>query len=123
MQATTSIIGTILERSIRRTSVIACNATSEADTPARNAPAFFSLLRQPAVALATGLGICEALDRVGLAKSKSEARRTAEQGGAYVNNRSVPADYTLSEQDLASESVIVLRSGKRRFALLRLGES
>lgn len=70
--------------------------------------------------LAEGLNICDALVKVGLAKSKSEARRTAKQGGAYVNNRSVPEDYSIGEKDLASESCIVLRSGKKKFALLRV---
>ena len=56
----------------------------------------------------------------GLAKSKSDARRTVEQGGAYVNNARVEnLDYRLSPADLASETVVVLRSGKKRYALLK----
>ncbi len=70
--------------------------------------------------LTEGIGISDALVRVGLAKSKSEARRTADQGGAYVNNRKVSEGYVLTDKDMASESVIVLRSGKKKFALLRL---
>jgi tyrosyl-tRNA synthetase len=69
--------------------------------------------------LNNGLGISDALVRVGLASSKSEARRTAKQGGAYVNNRAVPEEHVLTAKDLASESVIVLRSGKKKFALLQ----
>jgi tyrosyl-tRNA synthetase len=43
-----------------------------------------------------------------------------EQGGAYVNNRRVDGpDRQLTADDLASESVIVLRSGKKKYALLR----
>ena len=38
---------------------------------------------------ATGLHIVDALVEAGLAKSKGDARRTIEQGGAYVNNRRV----------------------------------
>jgi tyrosyl-tRNA synthetase len=57
----------------------------------------------------------------GLAKSKGDARRTVEQGGAYVNNRKVDSvDRALTAADLASESVVVLRSGKKKYALLRL---
>jgi tyrosyl-tRNA synthetase len=42
------------------------------------------------------------------------------QGGAYVNNRRVDApDRTLTPADLASETVMVLRSGKKKYALLR----
>ena len=67
-----------------------------------------------------GLSIMDALCQSGLAKSKSDARRTVEQGGAYVNNARVEnLDYRLSPADLASETVVVLRSGKKRYALLK----
>jgi tyrosyl-tRNA synthetase len=67
-----------------------------------------------------GLAIVDALVAAGLAKSKGDARRTVEQGGAYVNNRRVDAiDRRLTAADLASEAVIVLRSGKKKYALLR----
>jgi tyrosyl-tRNA synthetase len=62
----------------------------------------------------------DALVDAGLAKSKGEARRSVQGGGIYVNNRRVSEpEYKLSSSDLASESVIVLRSGKKRYALLR----
>ncbi|MEM8735946.1 MAG: tyrosine--tRNA ligase [Planctomycetota bacterium] len=73
-----------------------------------------------AAELADGIAIEEALVRAGLAPSKSEARRTAKQGGAYVNNRSVEEGYKITADDLASETTIVLRSGKKKFALLRV---
>lgn len=67
-----------------------------------------------------GLTLLDALVEAGLSKSKGEARRTVQQGGAYVNNRRMKEIETaLSEADLASESVIVLRSGKKKYALLR----
>lgn len=67
-----------------------------------------------------GLTIVDALCESELAKSKGEARRTVEQGGAYVNNRRIEAsDHALTDRDLASETVMVLRSGKRKYALLR----
>jgi tyrosyl-tRNA synthetase len=69
---------------------------------------------------AEGLSIVDALVSAGLAKSKGEARRTVEQGGAYVNNRRVEGVETrLTGADLASESVMVLRTGKKKYALLR----
>jgi len=69
-----------------------------------------------------GLPVVEALVAAGLAKSKGEARRTIEQGGAYVNNRRVASPETrLTPTDLASESVMVLRTGKKKYALLRFG--
>lgn len=71
--------------------------------------------------LQAGLSLLDGLVKVGLAKSKSDARRTVEQGGAYVNNRRIDAvDHVLTETDRASESVIVLRSGKKKFALLKV---
>ena len=67
-----------------------------------------------------GLNIIDALVEAGLAKSKGEARRNITQGGIYVNNRRVDdVNYRLTRNDLASESVIVLRSGKKKYALLR----
>ena len=67
-----------------------------------------------------GPDVVDALVEAGLAKSKGEARRTIEQGGAYVNNRRVEGiDARLTTADLASESVMVLRSGKKKYALLR----
>jgi tyrosyl-tRNA synthetase len=73
-----------------------------------------------AATLKGGLSIIDALCEAGLAASKGEARRTVTQGGAYVNNRRVDApDRTLTPDDLASETVMVLRSGKKKYALLR----
>ncbi|MEN1678768.1 MAG: tyrosine--tRNA ligase [Planctomycetota bacterium] len=55
-----------------------------------------------------------------LAGSKGDARRTVASGGAYVNNRRVEDPATvLTAAELASETVIVLRAGKKRYALLR----
>ena len=67
-----------------------------------------------------GLNIVNALVAAGLAKSKGEARRLVEQGGVYVNNRRVERiDTQLTGQALASESTTVLRTGKKKYALLR----
>jgi tyrosyl-tRNA synthetase len=67
-----------------------------------------------------GLNIIDALVEASLAKSKSEARRIIEQGGAYVNNRRVDElTRCLRPSDFPSEGVIVLRTGKKKYALLR----
>jgi tyrosyl-tRNA synthetase len=67
-----------------------------------------------------GLPLIDALGEAGLANSKGEARRTIQQGGAYVNNRRVADIETrLTADQLASETVLVLRSGKKNYALLR----
>lgn len=67
-----------------------------------------------------GLPIVDALVESGLARSKGEARRTITQGGAYVNNRRInDVDTVLDARHLASDTVMVLRSGKKRYALIR----
>lgn len=67
-----------------------------------------------------GLPILDALVESGLCKNKSEARRVTTQGGAYVNNRRMEGIETqLTLAHLASETMMVLRSGKKNYALLR----
>jgi tyrosyl-tRNA synthetase len=74
----------------------------------------------PRASLESGLSLVDALVQSTLAKSKGEARRSIEQGGAYVNNRRQQnATALLTPSDLASPTMIVLRSGKKNFALLR----
>ncbi|MFO0902884.1 MAG: tyrosine--tRNA ligase [Pirellulales bacterium] len=71
--------------------------------------------------LAAGFSLIDALTESGLVKSRGEARRTIEQSGAYVNNRGVTdIQYGLSSLDLVNDSVIVLRRGRKNYALLRL---
>ncbi|MDO5579500.1 MAG: tyrosine--tRNA ligase [Planctomycetia bacterium] len=85
-----------------------------ADVPSREIPRA-QLQEDP------GISILDALTLAGLASTKSEARRTVQQGGAYINNRPVSdLNYRLSDADLASETIVVLRSGKKRYALLKL---
>jgi tyrosyl-tRNA synthetase len=75
---------------------------------------------QPRAAFEVGLNVVDAFVAAGLAKSKGEARRTITQGGGYVNNRRIASpDAVLTSADLVSETVIVLRSGKKSYALLR----
>ena len=67
-----------------------------------------------------GLNVIDAFYDAGLAKSKSEVRRSIQGGGGYVNNRRVEdIARQLTAADLASESVMVLRSGRKKYALLR----
>jgi tyrosyl-tRNA synthetase len=74
----------------------------------------------PRTAIENGLPILDAFIEAGLAKSKSEVRRTLQQGGAYVNNRKISDSETkLTQAHLASETVMILRSGKKNYALLR----
>jgi len=67
-----------------------------------------------------GLPLVEALKATGLAASTSAARRTIEQGGASVNNRRIgDVAYRLTPRDLAGAATLVLRSGKKSYALAR----
>jgi tyrosyl-tRNA synthetase len=70
--------------------------------------------------LSAGLSLIDAFRTVELVKSNSELRRLVEQGGCYVNNRRRDnVDDQLTERDLASETVLVLRAGKKKYGLLR----
>ncbi|MCH2181303.1 MAG: tyrosine--tRNA ligase [Mariniblastus sp.] len=74
----------------------------------------FDQLQEP------GYSLIDALADSGLCKSKGEGRRTIKEGGAYVNNRRISdLEATLQRSDLASETMIVLRRGKKKYALLR----
>lgn len=67
-----------------------------------------------------GLNVLDALVEAGLAKSKGEGRRLVQQGGVYINNhRCEGIETSLTAARLASETVIVLRTGKKKYALLR----
>jgi tyrosyl-tRNA synthetase len=68
-----------------------------------------------------GMSLIDALERTGLAKSRGDARRSIEQGGAYVNNvqQTDPAR-SLSAADLLHDRYVVLRKGKRDVHVLRV---
>jgi tyrosyl-tRNA synthetase len=67
------------------------------------------------------LTVADALERTGLAKSKAEARRRVEQGGAYVNNvRQTDPARTLDKGDLLHDRYVVLRKGKRDVHVVRV---
>ena len=54
--------------------------------------------------------------------SKSAARRTASQGGAYVNNRQEKElDRSVREDDLVAGRYLLLRKGRKRYHLVRFG--
>ena len=68
-----------------------------------------------------GLSLIDAFVLAGLSRSKGEARRTLTQGGVYVNNRRIEdTNYLLGDRDRASETTIVLRSGRKKYALLKV---
>ena len=57
----------------------------------------------------------------GLCKSKGEARRLVEKGGLYVNNSRVESlEAKVGLSDMVDGRVLVLRSGKKTFRLVKL---
>ncbi len=75
----------------------------------------------PAVALSRAdleseIGLLEVMVEVGAAKSNGEARRLVDQGGVMLNNARVddPAR-RIGVADLASETILVIRIGKKRY--------
>ncbi|MHB1296600.1 MAG: tyrosine--tRNA ligase [Anaerolineae bacterium] len=65
--------------------------------------------------LETGIPAVELFVRVGLAASRSEARRLIQQGGAYVNEQQVTSvDQVLTSADL-DQKQLLLRAGKKRY--------
>lgn len=71
--------------------------------------------------LSTGIPVLELLILTGICQSKGEAKRLIEGGGFYINNERVN-DQTLmvSSEHLATESICVLRSGKKAYHLVRI---
>src|SRR5256714_679991 len=58
--------------------------------------------------------------RAGLAKSKSEARRSIEQGGIYLNQQRIDdVARTIASGDWIGGRNLLLRKGKKEYALLR----
>ena len=54
--------------------------------------------------------------RAGLAESKGEARRAIEQGGIYVNQQRTQE---IADTDWIAGKNLLLRKGKKEYALLR----
>ncbi|MEO9592736.1 tyrosine--tRNA ligase [Rhodopirellula bahusiensis] len=68
-----------------------------------------------------GLWIVEALQTAKLCNSGGDARRALSEGGVYVNNARVEdVQKRLTADDLDGRSVLVLRRGKRKYALLKI---
>ncbi|HAS81876.1 MAG TPA: tyrosine--tRNA ligase [Verrucomicrobia bacterium] len=58
----------------------------------------------------------------GLCKSRGEARRLIQSGGLYLNNRRAEdPDQRVAVSDIVDGRLLVLRSGKKRYHLVRVG--
>jgi len=94
-------------------------------SPQEAEPSAFDVLAQeiPTVAAssAESLTLVDAVVQAGLAKSKSEARRSIEQGGIYVNQQRVKdVGRTIGPADWLAGGNLLLRKGKKDYGLLRL---
>jgi len=66
------------------------------------------------------VALVDLVARAGLAKSKSEARRSIEQGGIYVNQQRInDVARTIASEDWIGGRNLLLRKGKKEYALLR----
>jgi len=71
-----------------------------------------------------GLALSEAFREAGLVASNSEFRRLFEQGGCYVNNRKCDnVNARITWMDLAGRKVLLLRAGKKKYAVLRFSRA
>jgi tyrosyl-tRNA synthetase len=69
-----------------------------------------------------GLTIVDLVTQAGLAKSKSEARRSIEQGGIYLNQQRIDdAARKVTASDWIGGKNLLIRKGKKEYALLRRG--
>lgn len=62
--------------------------------------------------------LLDALVLVGMSKSKGEARRLINQGGAYINNKKCETDILLGPKKFLFNKAILLRAGKKKYHLL-----
>jgi tyrosyl-tRNA synthetase len=74
----------------------------------------------PRSELVTGVGIVDLLTRT-IVDSKGEARRLITQGGAYINNQRVTGvEHQVTLAHLATETMLVVRGGKKDYCLVRV---
>jgi tyrosyl-tRNA synthetase len=68
-----------------------------------------------------GVALADVAVAAGLCKSKGEARRLAESGGLYLNNRRMDQPAAVVQPgDIVDGRIVVLRSGKKNFRLVRV---
>ena len=73
--------------------------------------------------LDSGIPIMTLFHEVGLANSRSEARRLIQQGGAYINEKQYRAIDMVVGTDLLEENALLLRAGKKRYHRIILKEN
>ena len=74
--------------------------------------------------LADGIDLLDCLCETKLCNSRGEAKKLVKAGGVYLNNvRTDRIDHKLTTDSLASETILVLRSGKKNYHLVRFRTS
>ena len=77
-------------------------------------------MSMPRDRLNAGMDLLDVLCETGLCTSRGEAKKLVKAGGAYINNNQVTdMNQKLTTQSLASESILVLRTGKKKYFLLK----
>jgi tyrosyl-tRNA synthetase len=69
----------------------------------------------PVAELVAGIAGPELFQRVGLCRSRSEARRLIQQGGARVNDKPLGSVDELITTGHAEDGILLLRAGKKRY--------
>ena len=71
--------------------------------------------------LSRGIPAYQLFEKVGLTKTKGEARRLLGQGGGYINGGRIEAfDQVIDTKDVEDDDTILLRAGKKRFVRVRM---
>ena len=65
--------------------------------------------------LTDGIPIIELFHEVGLATSRSEARRLIQQGGGYINEKQYKAIDVVIDSSFLDDDALLLRAGKKRY--------
>lgn len=82
-----------------------------ADVPSTSLPRA-QIAGQPVVNVVADSGLC---------KSRGEARRLVQSGGLYLNNRRVDdVEQLVASPDIIDDCLLVLRSGKKRYHMVRV---
>jgi tyrosyl-tRNA synthetase len=71
--------------------------------------------------LSHGIPAYQLFEKVGLTKTKGEARRLLGQGGGYLNDGRIKSfDQIIDKKDVEDDETILLRAGKKRFVRVRI---
>ncbi len=70
--------------------------------------------------LSEGISVLDIFTDSGVCQSRGETKKLIKAGGAYINNNRIgDMGFVVKTDSLASESVMILRSGKKKYHLIR----